>query len=169
MSNFINLSHTKSKNNIILYLVYNPNSSAIINKTENNIKNNNNLRIFGKKFVNKNKNKYKYNIIYKNKEFQLKEYFEEIDKDYNKKDLIKLKLRIINSIVDFSYMFDGCDKLISLSDNIKNNNHNVVLHLNDKIELNKNNSLFSKLPLKSIDLLNGIILYKKFILLFSLY
>ena len=165
MSNFINLSHTKSKNNIILYLVYNPNSSAIINKTENN---NNKLRIFGKKFVNKNKNKYKYNIIYKNKEFQLKEYFEEIDKDYNKKDLIKLKLRIINSIVDFSYMFDGCDKLISLSDNIKNNNHNVVLHLNDKIKLNKNNSLFSKLPLKSIDLLNGIILFKKFILLFSL-
>ena len=129
MSNFINLSHTNSKNNIILYLVYNPNSSAIINKTENNIKNNNKLRIFGKKFVNKNKNKYKYNIIYKNKEFQLKEYFEEIDKDYNKKDLIKLKLRIINSIVDFSYMFDGCDKLISLSDNINNNNHNVVLHL----------------------------------------
>ena len=69
MSNFINLSHTKSKNNITLYLVYNPNSSAIINKTENNIKNNNKLRIFGKKFVNKNKNKYKYNIIYKNKEF----------------------------------------------------------------------------------------------------
>ena len=42
------------------------------------------LRIFGKYFVKHNKNKCK--IIYKNKKYKLKEYLEEIDNNYNRKD-----------------------------------------------------------------------------------
>ena len=36
------------------------------------------IRIFGDKFI--KRNMYKYKIIYKNKEYKLKEYFEDIEK-----------------------------------------------------------------------------------------
>ena len=65
-------------------------------------------------FIKKNRNKCK--IKYKNKIFELKEYFEDIDINYNHKDLIKLKLIFIHNIIDMSYMFYNCDSLISLSD-----------------------------------------------------
>ncbi len=48
--------------------------------------------------MNKNKNKGKCEIIYKNKQFELKEYLEDIDKNYNK-NLIKLKLKINNILI----------------------------------------------------------------------
>ena len=51
------------------------------------------FRIFGKNFVNYNKDKCK--IIYKNKEYELTEYFEEINNKYNHKDIIILILRIV--------------------------------------------------------------------------
>ena len=79
-------------------------------------------RILGEKFVEKNKDKCK--IIYKNKEYKLKEYFEDIDDHYNPLDLIIFKLCIDNNISDMSCMFYGCASLISLEDvsilNIKN-------------------------------------------------
>ena len=52
----------------------------------------NKLRIFGNIFVKNNKDKCK--IIYNNIEYDLKEYFEEIDNNYNKKDLITFELKI---------------------------------------------------------------------------
>ena len=66
------------------------------------------IRIFGRKFVENNKNKCK--IIYKNKVLELKEYFEEIDKKNCNRcniDLIKIKLIAINKIADMSEMFNS--------------------------------------------------------------
>ena len=71
------------------------------------------LRIFGKKFVYINKNKCK--IVYKDKEYKLKEYLEDIDNDYKNNDIIKLKLKGIQDISNMSYMFYGCFQLYLLS------------------------------------------------------
>ena len=72
------------------------------------------IRIFGKKFVKKNKDKCK--IIYKGKEYELKEYFEDIDNNYNHNKNIILKIRINNIITDASFMFSQCHNLISFLD-----------------------------------------------------
>ena len=71
------------------------------------------LRIFGKKFVYINKNKCK--IVYKDKEYKLKEYLEDIDNDYKNNDIIKLKLKGIQDISNMSYTFYRCFQLYLLS------------------------------------------------------
>ena len=76
-------------------------------------KNDQNIKIFGKDFVNYNKDKLK--IIYNDGEYELKEYFDEINEIYNKKDLIILKLKGINSLTNMDSMFYGCKTLLSLS------------------------------------------------------
>ena len=72
------------------------------------------LRIFGETFVKRNNMKYK--IIYKSKKYEIKEYFEDIDKDYvfTDEEIISFKLVIFNKIIDTKCMFQGCDSLISL-------------------------------------------------------
>ena len=60
------------------------------------------VKILDEKFIKRNKNKCK--IIYNNKIYELKEYFEDIDINYNHKDLIKFKLLFIHNIIDMSYM-----------------------------------------------------------------
>ena len=80
-----------------------------------NNKNNEKIKILEEYFIRKNRNKCK--IIYKNKIYELKEYFEDIDINYNHKDLIKFKLLFIHNIIDMSFMFYDCDSLVSLSDN----------------------------------------------------
>ena len=67
------------------------------------------IRIFGETFVEKNRNNCR--ILYKDKEYELKEYIEEIDSSYNHKDDIFLALRIINSIIDISSIFSDCTTL----------------------------------------------------------
>ena len=127
------------ENNIIYEMIYKPNE----NKKEKKEKkkqfkedgefifddekeyNDDVLRIFGKYFVKHNKNKCK--IIYKNKKYELKEYFEEIDNNYNKnyeipEMEIKLKLIGINNISDISKMFYGCIHLTSILEYPKENN-----------------------------------------------
>ena len=65
------------------------------------------IRIFGYNFVINNKNKYK--IIYNDKEYELVEYFNDIDNNYNINDIIKLKLKKgINNINNLSCIFDLC-------------------------------------------------------------
>ena len=86
------------------YIIYKPNNEG-------------NVRIFGADFVDNNKKKCK--IIYKNKEFELKEYFNDINKKYNNKDEIKIKLKGINNITNMSHMFYNCETLYSLSDILK--------------------------------------------------
>jgi len=78
------------------------------------------IRIFGKEFVNNNIDKCK--IIYydrdnhKDKECELKEYFEDINYYYNNKDSFSFKLKGINNITDMSHMFDGCNSILELPD-----------------------------------------------------
>ena len=73
------------------------------------------LKIMGKSFIRNNRNNFK--IIYKNKIYELKEYFEDIDKNFNRKASIKIKLIFFNNIINFLDMFFNCDSLISLSFN----------------------------------------------------
>ena len=92
----------KKKDNYYFIVYYKPD--------ENNIKK---VRILNKEvFIKNNKNKCK--IIYNNKIYELKEYFEDIDINYNHKDLIKIKLIFIHNIIDMSFMFCNCSSLISL-------------------------------------------------------
>ena len=64
-----------------------------------------------------NKIKKKCKIIYNNKKYKLKEYFDEIDKYYNPKiKEIKIKLIGINRITNMKEMFYGCVHLTSLSE-----------------------------------------------------
>ena len=72
------------------------------------------VKIFGETFVKNNKDKCK--ILYKNKEYKLKKYFDEIDKKYNYKDTISFRLKGINNITDMSYMFSECNSFYSLPD-----------------------------------------------------
>ena len=71
-----------------------------------------NVRIFGREFV-KN-NKHKCYIEYKDKKFELCEYFEDIDNNYNHKDEILFFLIGINHINNMSYLFADCNTLSSL-------------------------------------------------------
>ena len=88
-------------------------------KFQPNISNKKKLKILGKEFINKNKNRCK--IIYKSRIYELKEYFEDLNINYNHKDLIKFKLIFIHHIIDMSHLFYNCDSLISLSvNNISN-------------------------------------------------
>ena len=70
------------------------------------------LKLFGRNFVNNNHTRCK--IIYNNKEYDLKEYFDDIIVDYKNQDLIKIKLSHIDNICNASYMFAGCNSLLSL-------------------------------------------------------
>ena len=70
-----------------------------------------NIQIFGYKFVKNNKNNCK--IIIDNKEY-------EITEKYNikqfKNNILNIKLEGINNITDISSMFEGCSSLSSLPD-----------------------------------------------------
>ena len=78
------------------------------------------IRIFDKYFVEQNGNKCK--IIYNNKKYKLKEYFNEIDTNYSHNiNEIKLKIIGINNITNMKDMFHGCFYLSSVSEsNIEN-------------------------------------------------
>ena len=113
------------------------------------------IRIFGKSFVKHNRNKCK--IIYNNKKYALKEYFDEIDKNYNH-DIKEIKLQLIgiNNISYLEKMFFGCFHLSSLSEskneNIQefisnsyntfhdNNNYSLLFEENEKTNINKGNN-----------------------------
>ena len=93
------------------------------------------IRIFGNYFVKQNKNKCK--IIYGNKKYKLKEYFNEIDKNYNYKTKeIKIKLIGINNIINFKKMFYGCLYLSSVSESNNINIHQYIYKSNNTIHDN---------------------------------
>ena len=77
-------------------------------------KNEEKVRIFGTKFVKRNKNLSL--ILYKDKEYELKEFFEDIDNNYNHKDKFLIQFKEINNIIDLSYMFCGCESLLSIKE-----------------------------------------------------
>ena len=89
-------------------------------------KNTNEIKIFGKDFVNNNKDKC--HIIYNDEDNILQEYF--LIKNFNKKnDILEIKLQILKEIIDFSDMFDSCKSLLSLP-NICNLDTKNVIQMN---------------------------------------
>ena len=94
------------------------------------------IRIFGKNFVKKNKNKCK--IIFNNKKYKLKEYFNSINNNYiyylGKIKEIKLKLIGITTVTNMKEMFYGCYYLSSVSESselkLKHNNEYEYNNIN---------------------------------------
>ena len=80
-------------------------------------------RIFGEEFVKRNKNKFR--IIYNNKEYPLKEYFEEIEMNCNPGEVINLKLKFLHNILNLGDMFHYCLNLLSIIDDEKVNEEPV--------------------------------------------
>ncbi len=91
----------------------------------------NKTRIFGENFVVNNKNNFK--IIYKDQEYELTEYFEDI---YNIKDNndnnINLRLRTINTVTNLSHMFYRCDTLLSFPEISEDINYSNITEKNKK-------------------------------------
>ena len=116
-------------------------------------------RIFGKNFVNNNKDKAK--IIFNGNEYELTEFFENFIHDDDKYE-IRLTLRILEDIIDLGGMFSGCDCLYSFPDDgiIEENINNYQLSnsIESKEESINNNNLnieTSFIPKKnSLELLN---------------
>ena len=73
-------------------------------------------KLFGKKFVYTNKEKCK--IIIKENEYDLDTYIKELEEffDYSNEINFEIKLKGINNITDFSYMFCGCLLFSSIPD-----------------------------------------------------
>ena len=93
-------------------------------------------RIFGEDFVKNNKNKFK--IIYNNKKYQLKQFFEEIDEHCKQREEVKFKLIIFHNILHLGKMFYLCDNLLSISKNEKHfskkSNHGLSISKNKEKE-----------------------------------
>ena len=128
-----------------------------------NNKSNKKIKILGTTFIKNNKIKCK--IIYKNKFCELKEYLEDVDINYNHKDINKIKLTFFNNIIDISYIFYKCDSLISLSDSktkyntkmiksgniIKFNTKNQKLKMENIIQrINKNENSFVQIYISNM-------------------
>ena len=71
------------------------------------------IRILGKNFIEINKNNGI--IIYNNCEYELKEYFDDIDTNHKDLNEIKFLLCLDENIRDMSYIFFECNSLISVS------------------------------------------------------
>ena len=107
------------------------------NKDNNKL---NKIRIFGRKFVENNKNRCR--IIYKHREYELQEYFQDIEKNKYNEDLIQIKLVVIETLVDLSEMFYNCDRLISFIDNSEDNTDTNLSNF-DKLKLYRSNTEYN--------------------------
>ena len=79
------------------------------------------INIFGAEFVKNNKNKCK--MIIDNKEYEISEKYN--IENYND-NILEIKLKLIENIIDMSYMFYCCSSLSSLPDISKWNTINVI-------------------------------------------
>ena len=94
------MKNRKGKINNCIKIFYKPKESLVER-----------IRIFGEKFVEKNRNKCK--IIYNNKEYELTEFFENVNNNYkDSNNQIIIKLRILTDIIDMSYIFCECKTLL---------------------------------------------------------
>ena len=84
------------------------------NEEDEENESNNKIRIFGKRFVKNNFDKCK--IIYKKREYDLREYLQDIDNKYNNQDIFTLNLKGINNITDARGIFEDCKSLLSVPD-----------------------------------------------------
>jgi len=85
------------------------------------INNEEKIKIFGRKFVENNKDKCK--IIYDNKEYEL---VEELEIKNNIESKLNIILKNINKITDMEDMFNGCSSLLSLPDITNWNTNNIT-------------------------------------------
>ena len=101
-------------------------------KIDENLLDNGILNILGKVFVKNNRNKAK--LIYRNKKYNLKDYF----KLYNfKKSELKIDILLSRDICNISYMFNKCESILKFS--MKNNKKNYEIdNYFPEIEKNKN-------------------------------
>ena len=119
------LKKTKRNNNGLN--INNTNEMIIIykiNGKDNQDEDKYEIKLFGEKFIENNKNNCK--IIIDNKEQDLIEYLK-INKN---EKILKIKLKEIKTITNMSYMFYGCKSLTSLPD-ISNWNTNNVTNMRD--------------------------------------
>ena len=93
-------------------------------------------RIFHLSFVNNNKNNC--NIIYNGKQFEITEYFDDIDINYNHNSPIEFLLKIKNNIKDLSYMFCNCETLLSFNDI---NDNNYINKIEENFSINPESSI----------------------------
>ena len=86
-------------------------------KIDKSLVDNNILKILGKTFVKNNRNKAK--LIYRNKKYNLKDYFK---LKIFKKSELKIDILLSQDISNISYMFNKCESLLefSMKNNIKN-------------------------------------------------
>ena len=70
-----------------------------------------NIRIIGEEFVKNNKDNCR--ILYKKKIYPLGEFFDGIEKNIAKNRFM-IYLRILKDLTDMSYMFYGCDSVLSI-------------------------------------------------------
>ena len=113
------------------------NNEIILRYNINDAKDNK-IKIFGKDFVNNNKNNCK--ILCENKLYELIEYFD--ISNYNNKDILEIKLQGINHITNASSMFSSTNSLSSLSELSKwdtSNVTNIFSYLLSILIFNKNN------------------------------
>ena len=97
------------------------------------------LKIFDRIFIDNNEDKCE--IIYKDKEYKLKEYLEDIDKDYinSSEKEIKIKLRINQDITNMSYMFHKCDRLLYVK-----NEQKLTYSNNNSLDFSRIHSEYNK-------------------------
>ena len=111
--------------------------------------NQNKTKIFDYRFIKENKDKCK--IIYKNDEYKLEEYFEDIDNNYKNKEKISFILKINKNITNFNHMFSGCKELLLIRDKSSINIFNdtsISSDISDEINLsnedNQNDEIFNQ-------------------------
>ena len=122
-NNIVNINKTNEM--IIIYKINEEdNEDSEDNQYENSEDNQDEdkyeIKIFGEKFIENNKNNCK--IIIDNKEQDLIEYLK-INKN---EKILKIKLKEIKTITNMSYMFCGCNSLTSLPDISNWNTNNVT-------------------------------------------
>ena len=111
LKNIFDIYNKIYSNNNKIKIIYKINNDEEDNDEEDNDKNQ--IKIFGEKFVENNKNNC--TIKYEDKEYELMENFE-LKNINNPKDNIEIILQGINNITNMSYMFSKCSSLISLPD-----------------------------------------------------
>ena len=147
------MSYINRDENIYFKIIYKP-------------KKNEKLKILGKNFI--EYNKHNGSIIYNDKEYNLKEYLEEIDNNYNCQDSIEIKLKLNKNITDVSYMFHECNLLLSFSqillldnsnsetDSFFSNNSLTNPNFNDIAGRTEDSGQFTQTEISSITIKNTI-------------
>ena len=120
--NYINYFHYINIQECLYYLLSKYEGSMTIKYRINYNNYNDNIRIFGEKFVKNNKNICY--IIYDGKKYELMEYFK--INNWRHDELLEIKLIGINNIINASHMFWRCKYLKSLPDISKWNTNSVT-------------------------------------------